>query len=391
VIPGALLATALAAGGTASPPDDLERRLAAARRQAAAARAGTPAASASAAELGRIGRAYLDSGEPGRAREILEEAYALDEENGIVLAELTLAYVRAGEFPFARFYLELAEQRAPRAPPEIYAVLGDVYYGLNRVEDAVIAWERYRDLGGRDPRAVEKLERARLERSLAARQSTLQSGDFSIFFDGAIPRVTVEAAAAHLARAYAAQGEFFGAKLPSRLIVLLYAGRSYFALASAPEWASGVFDGKVRVVLDADGGFGPALAAVLSHELAHALVREASGDRAPAWLHEGLAQWWEDRRVPRSEVRALFRAAKPASLAAIDAGLARRVDRAEARIGYLESLSLVEYLMQTRGPGAVACVLHDLKDGLSIDEALHEETGLSSAELVSRWRAWAGV
>ena len=387
----ALLAAAIAAGGPAASADALERRLAEARRRAAAVAAGAPQASAAAAELGRIGRAYLESGDAGRAREILEEAYALDEENGLVLAELTLAYVVAGEFPFARFYLELAEQQAPRAPPEIYAVLGDVYYGLNRVEDAVLAWERYRDLGGRDARALERLDRARLERSLAAHQSTLETPDFAIFFDASIPRATVDAAAAHLSREYEGQAAFFGVRLPARQIVLLYAGRSYFSLASAPEWASGVFDGKVRVVIDADAGFTPALTGVLSHELAHALARAASGDRAPAWLHEGLAQWWEDRRVPRSDFRALFRGARPASLAAVDAGLSRRVDRAEARIGYLESLGLVEYLIQARGAGALACVLAALKEGLSIDDALRRETGLSSTELISRWRAWAGL
>jgi hypothetical protein len=384
------IAASAAAGASPSASDELERRLAAARRRAAAAAPGSEASAAS-SEMGKIGRAYLESGDAGRAREILEEAYALDEENGLVLAELTLAYVRSGEFPFARFYLELAERQAPRAPPEIYAVLGEVYYGLNRLEDAILAWERYRGLGGREPRALERLERARLERSLAARQSTVQTEDFAIFFDASIPKTTVEAAAAHLARAYAAQAAFFGEKLPDRQIVLLYAGRSYFALASAPEWASGVFDGKLRVVVDADGGFTPALAAVLSHELAHALARAASGDRAPAWLHEGLAQWCEDRRVERSEFRALFRGARPAPLPAIDAGLSRRIDRTEARVGYLESLGLIEYLVQARGPGAVACVLSALKEGLSAEDALRRETGLSPAELVSRWKTWAGL
>ena len=32
---------------------------------------------------------------------------------------------------------------------------------------------------------------------------------------------------------------------------------------------------------------------LLSHELAHAFIRQASGGRAPGWLHEGLAQWAE--------------------------------------------------------------------------------------------------
>src|SRR5229473_8651174 len=47
-----------------------------------------------------------------------------------------------------------------------------------------------------------------------------------------------------------------------------------------------------------------ALPIFLAHELAHAFVRRASRDRAPAWLHEGLAQWWEGKRLLPAELRA---------------------------------------------------------------------------------------
>lgn len=390
-----LVAPALAIGlseiGRPSFPQDLQRRLAAARRRAGAASPGSAQASAAAGELARIGREYLESGDAGRALEILEEAYVLDEENGLILAELTLAYVRTGDFPFARFYLELAERRAPRAPPEIYAILGDVYYDLNRVDDAVLAWEQFQRLGGRDARVLARLERANLERSLAARQSSFETSDFAFFFDAAISISTVRGAAKYLAQAYSEQAELFETRFPSRQIVLLYAGRSYFALGSVPDWASGVFDGKIRVVMDPDGGFTPELAGVLSHELAHALVRIASRDRAPAWLHEGLAQWCEGRRVLRGEFRRLFRGAAPVSLTGLEGSLARRAERAAARNGYLEALGLVEYLVQTAGPGAVVCLARDFGDGLGAEESLRRETGLSSRELVARWRAWAAL
>jgi hypothetical protein len=42
----------------------------------------------------------------------------------------------------------------------------------------------------------------------------------------------------------------------------------------------------------------------LAHELAYAYVRRVSRDRAPGWLHEGLAQWWEGKRMPPGELRA---------------------------------------------------------------------------------------
>ncbi|MGE5278039.1 MAG: hypothetical protein ACM3SU_13660, partial [Acidobacteriota bacterium] len=296
-----LLALAVAARSepaqAAEPAPDLARELAAIRKRPAPAGPGTPRARELARDLSRIGDGYLEIGETGRAIELLEEAYGWDEQNGVVLAELTLAYVREENFPFARFYLELAEQRAVHAPPEIYATLGDVYYALNRVEDAVLAWEQFERLQGNDPLILRRLARAKQELSLSRGQRLLQEPDFSIYSDEAISPDVVERIADRLAESYGAQSGFFQTRLDGPQVVMLYAGRAYFSLVSVPEWVGGVFDGKIRISIDPDLGVTPALEGVLAHELAHALVRKASGDRAPGWLHEGLAQWAEGKRL----------------------------------------------------------------------------------------------
>ena len=137
-----------------APVDPLHSQLQALRLRAQGVLPGSAEARSIASELGRIGRGYLEKDDTGRAVELLEEAYGFDEDNGFVLALLTLAYVRRSDYPFARFYLDLAEQRAPRAPPEAYEVLGEVYYSLNRLEDALLAWEHFRRLGGENPAAL---------------------------------------------------------------------------------------------------------------------------------------------------------------------------------------------------------------------------------------------
>jgi hypothetical protein len=37
------------------------------------------------------------------------------------------------------------------------------------------------------------------------------------------------------------------------------------------------------------------------------------------------------------------------------------------------------------------CLLHDLAEGVSMEDALKLETGLTGAGLVSAWRSWAGL
>jgi tetratricopeptide (TPR) repeat protein len=380
-----------AALGQAAPGEDLEKRLTAARRRANAATPGAPEAKAVASELGEIGAAYIARGDTGRAVELLEEAYGWDADNGLVLAHLTLAYVRGEDFPFARFYLELAEHRAPRAPPEAYAVLGEVYYSLNRVEDAVLAWEQFERLGGGDPRVLSRLARAREELSLSSKQKYREIGDFVFYFDSVIPAETVDRIGESLAVTSRQLTAFIGTELPGPQVVILYAGRAYFSLVSVPEWVSGVFDGKIRVSLDPGGGVTPQLQTVLSHELVHALVRQVSRDRAPGWLHEGLAQWGEGKRILRSEFREAMGGHSPYTLAEMEGHLSRKADRATARASYAEALGLVEYLIQVRGLGSLQCILRDLADGLTLSDALAKETGFSFQQLLSQWKAWAGL
>ncbi len=374
------------------PAPHLSRELAAVRRRAADAAPGTAEARAVSRDLGRIGQDYLELRATGRAVELLEEAYGWDEDNGLALAQLTLAYVREENFPFARFYLELAEQRFADAPPEVYAALGEVYYTLNRVEDAVLAWEQFERLAGNDPAILKRLARARQELSLSRGQRQLEWEGFSIHSDEAVPPEVAEGVAERLAESYRAQAEFFSARLDASQVVVLYAGRAYFSLVSVPDWVGGVFDGKIRISVDPDSGITPALEGVLAHELAHALIRKASRDRAPGWLHEGLAQWAEGKRLHSRDFREIFAGGrKPASLQEMEGNLARKSDRAAARANYGEALGLVEYLIQHRGEGAVICLLHDLADGLSIEEALRREAGMTPAELVAAWKSWAGL
>lgn len=153
-----LLAAVALASGAAVPPqaarvegEDRERAVAALHRRAESVKPGTPEARELAESLAVLGRLFLAEGETGRAIELLGEAYGFDEENGLTLAELTLAYVRSGDFESARFYLQRAEPRATRAPPEVYGVLGDVYDGFHRLEDAVTAWSEFARFGGQDP------------------------------------------------------------------------------------------------------------------------------------------------------------------------------------------------------------------------------------------------
>jgi tetratricopeptide (TPR) repeat protein len=379
--------------GQSSPAASVnrEKAIAAIQRRAQAASPGSAEAFRASAELAEIGRQFLDEGQTAQAIELLSEAYGLDEENGLVLSELTLAHVRAADYDSARFYLQLAEEHIESAPPEIYGVLGDIYYSMNRLEDSVLAWSEFVRFGGQDPGRLRSLQRARDEMAVTSGQRSFVGEHFSIFADPDVSDAMIHLASEDLEAAYRRETDFFGAAFREPQVAVLYAGRSYFSLVSIPDWVSGVFDGKIRVCVETREGAERALSAVLVHELAHALIRLRSRDRAPGWLHEGLSQWWEGRRLPRPELKEVFGQRGPASLDALEASFRSKLDRRAARASYAGALSLVEYLMAIRGEGVFSCLLEDLGSGADFATALRAQAGLAPAELFRQWKAWAGV
>lgn len=379
------------AASTRPETAELDRAAAVLHQRAEKVSRGSSEARRLSEDFSRLGQTCLEKGENGRAVELLEEAYSWDGDNGLALAELTLAHVRLENFVAARFYLSLAQDRTPAAPSQIYRTLGEAYEGLHRLEDAVDSWEEFFRLGGENPSILRRLAKVRAEMSLTPGQRVLDRGNFSFFYDAEIPQETVEQTAVGLEAAYQGQSEFLRVELSGPQPVILYAGRAYFALSSVPDWASGVFDGKIRVSVEPERVVRSELSNVLAHELAHALIRTATRDKAPGWLHEGLAQWLEGRRIPRSEFRRLFAGAHVEPLAELEARFHRANDALSARAHYAESLGLVEFLIQERGQRAVSCLIEDLSLGTPMDKALREETQLTGSELVTRFKGWAGL
>ena len=87
--------------------------------------------------------------------------------------------------------------------------------------------------------------------------------------------------------------EKYGYKEPATpLEVILYPTEKFsWVLGGVPDWAEGIFDGRMRIPIRSRAGGGTGIISqVLRHELIHALNSNMTGGRAlPPWLEEGLA------------------------------------------------------------------------------------------------------
>jgi tetratricopeptide (TPR) repeat protein len=163
--------------------------------------------------------------------------------------------------------------------------------------------------------------------------------------------------------------------------VVLYADDDFRFVTGAHAWASGVFDGKIRLPL---GARDRDLERLVLHEYTHAAVHELARGRAPRWLHEGLAQ-----AIEGAEVDPMLRVPVSVTLAGVEA-LITDADPLRARTGYDLALWIVRDLLDRGGPARAADLLRRLGDGDDLETAFGRVYGVRLTELESQWRRLLG-
>ena len=155
-----------------------------------------------------------------------------------------------------------------------------------------------------------------------------------------------------------------------------HAGRFSFATV-------GFFDGRIHVASPAHPS--GELRSLLFHEYTHALYREQTGGDRPYWLNEGLAERIErrSRRAPastrgeRASLRARIDAGSWIPLRSIARSFSGLSDE-DARIAYLESVVVAEWLEGKTTREERAQLLARIGRGFSVDQALYQVLGLDT-------------
>ena len=140
--------------------------------------------------------------------------------------------------------------------------------------------------------------------------------------------------------------------------------------------AMGVF---VLRGLDPDG---------IVHEMTHLLLDEAIDSplaRVPSWLNEGLAMYFEVGRTFRES--ALANADRDGDLLPLRGMHSQPGRPRDVGLFYAKAQSVVDYMMESYGPGAMVTLLGAINSGRDIDTAVRQAYGMSLDELDRRWSA----
>lgn len=274
--------------------------------------------------------------------------------------------------------------------PVVLFSLAELLVSVERYDEAIRLLER---VAVRVPNAgvEDRLRQVRMEKRLAASNEVLRTDHYDVVYPperGApfAQRIgeLMEAERSRLLSLVPLTG-------PGRRTVVHVLPWDEFAMT----WASvpgvvGIYDGKIRLPFGGVRELFPEVVAIVSHELAHALLAELTNDRAPRWLQEGVAQHAEmvklrSNPVPGDVSRGLF-----LSLTSLDAALEALPDAATTERAYLEAFWWVAFVERTGGRSALHKLILSHRDGAATsEEAIASVFGESAEAFHRRFLDWS--
>lgn len=295
--------------------------------------------------LQALAAAQIALGDPGRARETVAEALALEPGSPLSLELLGDVLAEAGDFAAAREQYLASARAAPQ------------------------------------PRVNRKLE------ALGPAAVVSSSARFRIRFDGAADEPLGLAVLSVLDQAWEDHEQRLGGAPQKPVIVVLQTAKAFQDTTRAPRWAAAWNDGTIRVPVAGLEKPNAALVRVLRHEVAHSFVAARAGSACPTWLQEGLAQWLEGGD-PRREDEGLASLARKSALPRLDSLEQPFLELPEAQVqlAYAGSLSAVAYILDIYGEEGVQRLIAALATGLPAARALPAALGLGYEELQRLWQ-----
>lgn len=328
------------------------------------------------------GWAALQKGDGARAASAFEAALKGNPQDPMLLFGAGAAAYLQRRYADAREKLTLAFSLNPRLISATQ-LLGEIDYAQGDIEGAIARYEQALPYAAHLAEAMQKqLDVWRKEASVHRKLSRASTGRFSISFDGRSNDALATHAIGVLDRAFQRIAGQLGAYPPDRIQVILYTERQFRDITHGPEWAVGLFDGKIRIPTQGAAQNWERFDQVLIHELGHAMIAGLAPQGVPAWLHEGLANYFEPEDVGQALARAHARDAV-IPLSQLQEGFGR-FGVAQARAAYDQSLVAADLLARSLGT-RMSAILRALGRGQTFNEAM-SAAGLRASEFEEQLR-----
>jgi tetratricopeptide (TPR) repeat protein len=269
--------------------------------------------------------------------------------------------------------------------PDVYYVLGEIYYAGNELQKAIENWEIAQHQSPRDA-ILSKITKAKKELKLDDKLSDKISCNFVLKYDQNDP-YSSELVLHSLVNAYNTLAYDFGLYENSEFTVILYSNEDFTDILNVPSWAAAIYDGKIRIPFQYASLNIDELESIIRHELTHALIHRMAGNNVPAWLHEGIAQYKDgvDDMAVKEVLRQAIASNSLIPISKLKRGFVNFKDNTKVKIAYAESLCFIEYLIDNYGFYTILDILNNFNNYLSLDKLFTSVYRIDLNQLEHDW------
>ena len=308
----------------------------------------------------------LRDGYGSRAAGLFADALALRPDDPVLLMGSGAAAHAQGKQKDAMTRLRQALTMKPDLTPAS-VLLGRIAFDEGEVDLAVRTYESALKYAPGDAEIARTLDEWRKDAGIHGSFDELRYERFRILFEGHDERSLAMDATRVFNSAFFRIAGRLGEYPSGTIVAVLYTEQQFRDVTRAPKWSGGAYDGRIRMPVAGAAQQPELFEKVLTHELTHAVIAGIAPTGVPAWLNEGLAQYFDgtDANGAKRRMRALGRAIPLKHLEGGFGGLGA----ADAQVAYDESLLAVNLIAERPGFGWTR-LLHQLEDGGSVEDAL---------------------
>lgn len=263
---------------------------------------------------------------------------------------------------------------------ELYAAAGEY--------DTAIKLSEKADRQLPTPRGERRRKQLALDRDLAASYAVYKSEHFEVRY----PKATSDRYARGVAEVLERERRRLERWIPGSggktVEVCIFPFREFYENFDGDMGVIGVFDGKVRVPFAEIQSLDPKLVAILSHELAHAMVAAATHDQAPHWFQEGLAQHIEMGMGRVNPLPDLVRTNRVLSFPNVEPILRGFAEPQLVDLAYAEAAWMLNFIETRYGVDGIHRMLAAYAAGKTDDQALQTLGGATPAAFDRAFWQW---